>query len=301
MTVPDLDVVEFIPAKNQRAARKLGGSGGTHPDVPRVIVIHTMECPMEDGRARSNAVWQRDTGEHGGDLVSSHLAIDPHETLRCVADENVAFTQATPWNDMALAIEQSGFARFVDEWASADGRAQVERVAEACASWCKKHGIPARFVGADELSKTWTYVSGITTHFQITLASQTRIMRSLGYKAGSHTDPGAAYPMEAMIARARALLVPDPQLPGDDEDMATEVKLIDSEGTHFVWNPPGNTFRWVSDGNIAAMEPAVLFAAVYQGSIPNQNTVDDGVKSLIDSAVMKLGPAPNAGQFKGKW
>ena len=48
------------------------------------------------------------------------------------------------------------------------------------------HGPPP---GVDELVD-WRNVTGITTHYQLSLASQRPELTSLGYKPGNHTDPG---------------------------------------------------------------------------------------------------------------
>lgn len=87
--------------------------------------------------------------------------------------------------------------------------------------------------------------------------------------------------------------------PGDDH-MPTEIKLIASDHTTFVWNPPGNTLRWVSDGNVDALQPATAFAAVYSGTIPNASSVDDAIRSLLTNTD-QTGRAPNAGLFVNAW
>lgn len=299
----DLDSVPYYPAKYQRLLRRKGGSGGTKPDSPRVIVIHTMESSRSVGTAQSNAVWQRDNGNNGTDVVSSHLAVDPATVLRCVHDDAVAFTQSTPWNDMALSIEQAGrAAQTAEQWADDLGAPQVELVAQACASWCVKWGIPAVFLTGGQLASSWQSCSGITTHFQITLASQTAIMKALGYKPGSHTDPGAGFPMLSMIERVKAIIA-GPHTPEDD-DVPTEIKLVAGDHTTMVWNPPTNTLRWVNDGNVDALEPATAFLAIYDGAagatLPNGNSVDEGIRSLISNSV-KAGRAPNSGAFINAW
>jgi hypothetical protein len=205
----DLDSIPTIVARYQRAQRRIGGSKGTKADVPRLIVIHDMESGRGAGVAAANALWQRDVGGYAGEQVSSHFAVDSSRAWRCVSDEAVAFTQSTPWNDMALSIEQAGrAAQTVAEWRDALGAPQLELVAQIVAAWSVRWGIPLRYVLAAELARTWQFVSGVTTHYQITLASQTTMMRSLGYKAGSHTDPGAGYPMGELIERAAAILTP---------------------------------------------------------------------------------------------
>ena len=64
---------------------------------------------------------------------------------------------------------------------------------------------PPVFLSADDLVD-WRNCTGITTHYQISLASQRPELLSLGYKAGNHTDPGPNYPMDMLIAEVKALL-----------------------------------------------------------------------------------------------
>lgn len=301
--VIDLDSVPYYPAKNQRLVRRLGGASGTKPDHPRVISIHTIEGPRAVGAAVVNATWQRESGAYGGEVVSSHAVVDPATVLRCVQDDAVAFTQGTPWNDMCLSLEQAGRAsQTAEEWADDLGAPQVELDAQVCAFWCVKWGIPARFVEAAELARSWQTVSGITTHYQITLASQSPLMKALGYKSGSHTDPGQGFPMLSMIERVKAIIA-GPHTPEDD-DVPTEIKLVAADHTTLVWNPPTNTLRWVNDGNVDALEPASAFLAVFDGSagatLPNGNSVDDGIRSLISNTV-KAGRAPGSGSFANAW
>lgn len=103
----------------------------------------------------------------------------------------------------------------------------------------------------------------------------------------------------------RLVSLPVPIPIPEDDDVPTEIKLVASDHTTFVWNPPTNTLRWVNDGNVDALEPVSAFAVVYDtfvppGVIPNQNSVDDAIHSLIVNTV-KAGVAPNGGMFQGAW
>jgi len=224
-----LDGLEYIgPAKNQRSYRALGGSGGKPgTDRPRLIVIHTMEAPERDGMARQTAIWVRDSG--GPAQVSCHFTADNLEAIRCVSDTSVAFTQLTPWNDMSLSIEQAGYAgQSAGDWQDPYSVGQRRLVARIVAAWCQKWGIPAEYRTVDDLID-WRNVTGITTHYQISLASQRPELTSLGYKPGNHTDPGPNYPMDMLLAEVRMLLTPTS---GDDDPMTYLGRL--SDGSYFV-------------------------------------------------------------------
>lgn len=227
-----LDSLEYIgPAKNQRNYRALGGSGGKPgTDRPRLIVIHTMEAPERDGMARQTAVWVRDSG--GAAQVSCHFTADNVEAIRCVADTSVAFTQLTPWNDMSLSIEQAGYAnQSQGDWQDPYSVGQRRIVAKIVAAWCQKWGIPPVFLGVDDLVD-WRNCTGITTHYQISLASQRPELTSLGYKAGNHTDPGPNYPMDMLLAEVHMHLTGGPTPSGDDDPMTYLGQLAD--GSVFV-------------------------------------------------------------------
>ena len=215
--VLDLTTLPTVgPAKNQRAFRRVGGTGGAGADRPRVIVIHTIESPEDTGRARGTAVWMRDTGGYGGDIVSSHVTVDDTEIIRCVEDAVTAFTCGAPWNDLSLNIEQAGRAAQDDNgWNDPYSNSQRELVSQLCAAWCTTWQIPVRWLTPGELADGWDTVSGITSHANIALASQTAKMRSLGYTPGNHTDPGPNYPVGALLGRITQLLG-TPTVPGGD-------------------------------------------------------------------------------------
>lgn len=214
-----LDGLEYIgPAKNQRNYRALGGSGGKPgTDRPRLIVIHTMEAPERDGMARQTAVWVRDSG--GAAQVSCHFTVDNAEAIRCVSDTSVAFTQLTPWNDMSLSIEQAGYAgQSAGDWQDPFSVGQRRLVARIVAAWCQKWSIPAEYRTVDDLVD-WRNVTGITTHYQLSLTSQRPELTSLGYKPGNHTDPGPNYPMDMLLAEVQMLLNATTPTPTEDDEM----------------------------------------------------------------------------------
>jgi N-acetylmuramoyl-L-alanine amidase len=138
----DIDNLPTVgPAKWQRATRRLGGSASTTPDRPRLIVLHTIESPELSGQAQMTAVWMRDNGTYGTEIVSSHVAADDLGVIRCVEDGAVAFTCGTPWNDCSLNIEMSGRAAQQDgDWRDPYSTALREHVAQLTAAWCDRHG-----------------------------------------------------------------------------------------------------------------------------------------------------------------
>lgn len=255
------------PAKYYRTQRRIGGKDGPPGEVPRLIVIHTMEAPEDANRALSTALWVRDSG--GGDArqVSTHFTVDDQAAIRCVLDEHVAFTEGAPWNDFGLSIEQAGYAaQDAGDWQDAYSVAQRRLVARIVAAWCEKHGIPPVFVDVGTLAAEWRTVRGVTTHAAIARASQTPALKAI-YTPGNHTDPGPNYPMDMLLAEVRALLVsskpiepiPQPQPPvtpvpnnGDDDDVI--LIMHDDQSNYFR---VADTVRNVGAGELAQLRALI--------------------------------------------
>lgn len=206
----DLDAIELVQAAHYTPA------SGT----PRLIVIHSMECPMEAGRARSVATW---FAGPSSPQASAHYLVDPSTTLCGVRPPNIAWHVGNAnvyAGGPSIGIEQTGYARFSRaEWTSPDGLAQLDRIVELAAALCDRYGIPRQFCGADDLRAGRP---GITTHGLATAAG-------IGT---DHTDPGPNWPADLFLQK---LTQPAPQ---EDEDVA--VILVDPrDGTH--WHCAGNT------------------------------------------------------------
>lgn len=197
----NLDTLPICPARNVRSIRRLGGSKGTKPDAPRLILIRTVN-DFESALDEASRLRIHPT-------ESQHLLIDSENIVRCVVDDNVAHSQVTPWNDMSLSIKQTvGKETSSEGGVHALGEAQMELVAQACAAWALKWGIPLRSVLAKELVRTWQYVSGVTTFSQITLASQTIQMQKCGYIDTPLTEADIEFDIDAMLTLGKKILKP---------------------------------------------------------------------------------------------
>jgi hypothetical protein len=73
----------------------------------------------------------------------------------------------------------------------------LRRTAYKLAVHSRKFHVPLRYVKADELRRTEGSAHGVTTHLQITLSG-------IGGSAGTHTDPGSGYPINLVLAMAKA-------------------------------------------------------------------------------------------------
>ena len=210
---------------------------------PRLIGIHIAQCDF--GSAHGVENWENSGG--GPDQSSSHIIIGPDITIRMIADEDTAFTQGGPWNDYTVSAEMTGWAKFVAEWASADGLAIIERTAQACAAWCVRWGIPPVWVRATELALL-PNVTGICCHYDFTATDQANPGK---FGKNNHTDPGPGFPMAVMVARVVEILnppaPPDPT-PIEDEDMKELCYTYRDARYHNVW--------FVSPGAAMVLAPA---------------------------------------------
>jgi len=168
---------------------------------PRLIVIHSMECPIEIGRARSVAQW---FAGPTSPQASAHYMVDPAEVWCGVLPRAVAW-QCGGANQYAggasIGIEQTGYAAYDAEWlGSSEAQAQLDRLVDLVGSLCDRYGIDRVWLTADQLHAG---ASGITTH---------GFLSSIGMGT-DHTDPGPNWPVEEFMRR----LVGAPTPSGDDD------------------------------------------------------------------------------------
>jgi hypothetical protein len=150
----------------------------------RAIVLHSTESSSGPGSARAVAAWFAGAQ---APMASSHFVVDSSATIRCVADEDVAFA-APGLNDDGIQIEICGRANYrASEWPVAT----VSRVADLVAELLKKYSLPADVLMAAVLVAG---KRGITTHLEVSRA----------YKRSTHTDPGPGWPMAEMLKMVAA-------------------------------------------------------------------------------------------------
>lgn len=149
---------------------------------PTLIVLHSTESDNVKGSSRDLANVA-DFLCRPGVQASSHVIVDSDgHSARLVADEAKAWTQAA-YNPHCLSIEQIGRAAS-EKWT----RDEIREAARWVARWSEKFDIPIR-LGA--VSGGSVARSGVVTH------------KMLGAAGGGHVDPGAGYPLDAMLRLAR--------------------------------------------------------------------------------------------------
>jgi len=189
---------------------------GPVPPAPSAIQALLPACCSEPRNGRQiDAIVLHSTEQpdapHTGDLAkltryfastqkSSHVADNADgASVRLVADDRIAY-HATYWNVSTVGIEQVGFSTFSTRtWMKRP--AQLETTARWIAHWAGLYRIPIRrcvVAGLRYNPKINRVIAGqivqrgVCTHAQV--------------DPRNRDDPGARYPFDAVLARARAIV-----------------------------------------------------------------------------------------------
>ena len=174
----NLDQIPFVQAKYWSAAS----------NTPRLIVLHSMECPLESGRAEQVARW---FASDGSPRASAHYTVDPDNIWCGVRPPNQAWhVGAANWyaGAASIGIEQSGYAYQTDWSAAGDASKQLDNVVALVGALCDRYQIPRVWIDVDGLRAGF---AGISTHGLCTAAG-------IGT---DHTDPGPSWPVEEFMRR----------------------------------------------------------------------------------------------------
>jgi len=154
----------------------------------RLICLHSAECGEVPGAAEALQTWAAGSAHPKG--ASWHFAVDSDSITQSVEIHDVAW-HAGPINGYSVGIEQAGrAAQTYEQWTDGYSAALLERTARLIALLVAWYDLPIEHVANPKDPKA----KGICTHADVTKAWGTR---------GGHTDPGAAYPMEFVLAKAR--------------------------------------------------------------------------------------------------
>lgn len=157
------------------------------PQIKRLIVIHTMEAPEKGDTAEAVARYFARPSTR----ASAHYCIDNDSIVQCVPAERVAW-HAPGANTVGIGLEHAGYARqTAAQWRDGYSTAMLDLSARLCAELVHHFAIPVAFVDAAGLLAR---ASGITTHHEVTRAWPDK---------GTHTDPGAAFPLHEYLSNVR--------------------------------------------------------------------------------------------------
>ena len=221
----DLDAIPYVAARNQSPA-----SG-----QPRLIVIHSMECPVETGRASQVAHWFADPTSP---RASAHYMVDPAEVWCGVKPPATAWhvgSANTYRGGASIGIEQTGYAYSTDWW-TPDALEQLDLLVDLVGSLCDRYDIPRRWLGVAELQAG---EAGISTHGLCSAAG-------IGT---DHTDPGPNWPVEEFMRRLVGAPTPS-------EEDTVNVWLMRAKNDPAVYVVQANlSSRWhlKSAGQVAAI------------------------------------------------
>jgi hypothetical protein len=158
----------------------------------QLLVLHSAECPLQAGYAKSLSEWACGTVYPAAPIASWHRFIDPVHRVRLVPDDLGAW-HASEANVMSIGWEQAGYARYSRaEWLSQDGQVQMEMLAIDMAEVALRDGIPARWLSTAEVTAATggnRSIKGFCSHRQID--PETR------------TDPGDGYPYDLLMERIK--------------------------------------------------------------------------------------------------
>lgn len=153
------------------------------------IVLHAMEAPETPQRAEQCAKYMATLADSEG-VKSAHYYVDCDSVVQGVPENRIAY-HAPGANLRGIGIEHAGRARQTrQEWLDDFGIRMLSLSAQLAARSAKRWGIPLQFVDATALLAG---TRGITTHAECTKA----------WKRSTHTDPGAGFPADWYLARAK--------------------------------------------------------------------------------------------------
>lgn len=168
-------------------------------DVTNLIwsVIHTVEC-SDDTPPDNVAKWQQDTNNNSSYNV---LFGTDGRTVRSNDDDYSPWSSGMPGNRLGIHGSAIGYAsRTREQWLKYPQ--QLESIAQWLATNNREYGIPLRELTVDEVRR---YVPGVTTHAVY--------WQAIGKAQGmdTRTDPGAGFPMDVVLKRAKEIVNPATQ------------------------------------------------------------------------------------------
>lgn len=170
-----------------RAAPTMWQHSSVIPREVRLIVLHSAECGESGTAAEALAGWGKSTNRP---KASWHFAVDNNSVTQSVELDNISW-HAGIVNSYSIGIEMAGrAAQTAAQWSDQYSLAMLENTARLLAVISGQYDLPLDFVDSD-LSKA----RGVTTHAAVTKCFCVK---------GGHSDPGPNFPIELVLAKARA-------------------------------------------------------------------------------------------------
>jgi len=271
-------------------------SNYSHTEWPHLIhTLHCIQCPPGRGWVRTllGLAYFGKAGEN----VSVQFMVDAADTGQGLPFGMQAWQVGGPGNQLSAGTEQAGYADFttamwqgteqvgatyVDDhgntitWTADDNTwmaAQFERLAQLFAKIHTVYGIPLVWLtlaqlqqaAADYNAGRTPTVTGFCCHEDWTAS---------GASNTTHTDPGKAYPKDALMARVKAIASPPPPPPPAPSPSTDLLEWIMSlPGT------PSNATYDTVKADFAAAAAAAVFAdkVAFRSALNGKNTPNENV------------------------
>jgi N-acetyl-anhydromuramyl-L-alanine amidase AmpD len=147
-----------------------------------IIGIHTAESPEQEGDALAVANYFKNPATD----ASSHWVVDDDTRVRCVNDEDAAWTMP-PCNQRGLNIELAGYAsQTPTQWDDEYSLLVLDNAALCVAEWCKKYDIPVRRLSDAQIALN---AKGLAGHVDVDRV----------FHDSDHTDPGVNFPWDKFL------------------------------------------------------------------------------------------------------
>jgi N-acetyl-anhydromuramyl-L-alanine amidase AmpD len=164
---------------------------GRNGNKPHLIVVHTMETPESNGRAKQVAAW---FAGKTAPKASAHYMVDNTSVVQSVLDEDTAWAvDDYELNQKSISIEHAGTAsQSAGQWTDKYSSDELAASAKLSAGLAKKYNIPlVKLTPADILAGK----AGFCGHVDITKAKKI---------AGGHTDPGPNFPWDKYLGLVKS-------------------------------------------------------------------------------------------------
>jgi hypothetical protein len=206
---PVVDMTDF----GIRSKKYFGVSG-----IPtQLLVLHSGECPLQGGYAKSLTEWAGRDPYPAPPIASWQWFVDPLQIVYFIPAHLGAW-HASEANVLSEGFEQAGYARMSRaEWLTPDGQTQLESLAWLMAQRALANGIPARWLTTDEVNRATggdRSVKGLCLHRQV--------------DPDTRTDPGNGYPLDLLLERIKFYMnnVTEEDMPLSDEDARKVARFV---------------------------------------------------------------------------
>lgn len=252
----------IVPVNDMSGLGRASGKYFPVSGIPtQLLVVHSGECPLSGGYARSLTLWAS-TVYPLAPIASWQWFVDPLEIVAFIPPELGAW-HASEANNLSEGFEQAGYARFTRaEWLTPDGRTQLESLAFYMAQRAVFNGIPARWLTDAEVTRATSgdrSIKGLCFHRQID--PETR------------TDPGNGYPADLLLERINFYMgggTPAVAEPEEEPEKDDDMMYLTAPGDGRVWLSNGIQKWHVPDpAHVVHIKTLASFGAisVHQGGV----------------------------------